>query len=152
MKKQEFIELVNSKLKLIRVENNLSQDKMSEIIGLSKKTLVEIKKGRRTLTWSGAVCVVTLFEQSYTVQMTFGDDVNEIIKTIAFTHYNTNFPKKLGGKMWWRQIKELNGYQIQQNILSQHYRILDKKDRRICHSFDLDEIEQRFIEMAKTSQ
>ena len=44
MNKQEFIELVNSKLKLIRVENDLSQDKMSEIIGLSKKTLVEIEK------------------------------------------------------------------------------------------------------------
>lgn len=152
MNKQEFIELVNSKLKLIRVENDLSQDKMSEIIGLSKKTLVEIEKGRRTLTWSGAVCVVTLFEQCDTVQMTFGDDVNEIIKTIAFTHYSTNFPKTLGGKVWWRQIKELNGYQIQQNILSQHYRILDKEDRRICHSFDLDEMEQRFMEMVKTSQ
>lgn len=152
MDKQSFIELVNSKLKLIRVENNLSQDKMSEIIGLSKKTLVEIEKGRRTLTWSGAVCVVTLFEQCDTVQMTFWDDVNEIIKTIAFTHYNTNFPKTLGGKVWWRQIKESNGYQIQQNILSQHYRILDKEDRRICHSFDLDEIEQRLMEMAKASQ
>ncbi len=60
MDKQEFIGLVNSKLKLIRVESDLSQDKMSEIIGLSKKTLVEIEKGRRTLTWAGAVCVVTL--------------------------------------------------------------------------------------------
>lgn len=152
MDKLEFIELVNSKLKLIRVESDLSQDKMSEIIGLSKKTLVEIEKGRRTLTWAGAVCVVTLFEQSDTVQMTFGDDVNEIIKTIAFTHYNTNFPKTLGGKVWWRQIKELNGYKIQQNILSQHYRILDAEDHRICHSFELDEIEERFTEMAKTSQ
>jgi hypothetical protein len=113
---------------------------------------VEIEKGRRTLTWTGAVCVVTLFEQSDTVQMTFGDDVNEIIKTIAFTHYNTNFPKTLGGKLWWRQIKEVNGYKIQQNVLSQHYRILDKEDRRICHSFELDEIEERFMEMTKTSQ
>ena len=47
MDKQEFIELVNSKLKLIRVENDLSQEKMSEVIGLSKKTLVEIEKGRK---------------------------------------------------------------------------------------------------------
>lgn len=44
MDKQEFIGLVNSKLKLIRVESDLSQDKMSEIIGLSKKTLVELKR------------------------------------------------------------------------------------------------------------
>lgn len=47
MDKQEFIELVNSKLTLIRVENDLSQEKMSEVIGLSKKTLVEIEKGRK---------------------------------------------------------------------------------------------------------
>ncbi|MEH6978511.1 MULTISPECIES: helix-turn-helix transcriptional regulator [Bacillus] len=152
MDKQAFIEMVNAKLKLIRVENDLSQDKMAEIIGLSKKTLVEIEKGRRTLTWSGAVCVVTLFEHSETIQMTFGDDVNEIIKMIAFSHYDMSFPKTLGGKVWWRQIKELNGYKIQQNILSQHYRILDAEDCRVCSSFELDEIEKRFTEVTKLSQ
>ena len=150
MDKQEFIQLVNKKLKLIRIENDLSQDKMSEIIGLSKKTLVEIEKGRRSLTWTGAVCVVTLFEDSDIIQMTFGDDINEIIKTIAFTHYNNSSSKTLGGKLWWRQIRELNGYKIQQNILSQHYRILNKENHRICSSFELDEIEKRFIEVTKS--
>ncbi|MBJ8099759.1 helix-turn-helix transcriptional regulator [Bacillus cereus group sp. N11] len=149
MNKQEFIQLVNEKLKLIRIENDLSQDKMSEIIGLSKKTLIEIEKGRRSLTWTGAVCVVTLFEDSDIVHMTFGDDINEIIKTIAFTNYNNSFPKTLGGKLWWREIKELNGYKIQQNILSQHYRILNKENHRICSSFELNELEKRFIEITK---
>ncbi|PFI22458.1 helix-turn-helix transcriptional regulator [Bacillus cereus] len=152
MDKQEFIQLVSRKLKLIRIENDLSQDKMSEVIGLSKKTLVEIEKGRRTLTWTGAVCVVTLFEDSDIIQMTFGDDINEIIKTIAFTHYNNSSSKTLGGKLWWRQIRELNGYKIQQNILSQHYRILNKENHRICSSFELDEIEKRFIEVTKSLQ
>lgn len=149
MDKQEFIQLVNEKLKLIRIEKDLSQDKMSEIIGLSKKTLIEIEKGRRSLTWTGAVCVVTLFEDSDIVHMTFGDDINEIIKTIAFTNYNSSFSKTLGGKLWWREIKELNGYKIQQNILSQHYRILNKENHRICSSFELNEIEKRFIEITK---
>ncbi|ALZ64591.1 hypothetical protein IEE_05288 [Bacillus cereus BAG5X1-1] len=149
MDKQEFIQLVNEKLKLIRIENDLSQDKMSEIIGLSKKTLIEIEKGRRSLTWTGAVCVVTLFEDSDIVHMTFGDDINEIIKTIAFTNYNNSFPKTLGGKLWWRELKELNGYKIQQNILSQHYRILNKENHRICSSFELNELEKRFIEITK---
>uniref|UniRef100_UPI00402A8C61 helix-turn-helix transcriptional regulator n=1 Tax=Bacillus sp. DX2.2 TaxID=3073452 RepID=UPI00402A8C61 len=152
MDKQEFIQLVNEKLKLIRIENDLSQDKMSEVIGLSKKTLVEIEKGRRSLTWTGAVCVVTLFEDCDIIQMTFGDDINEIIKTIAFTHYNNSSSKTLGGKLWWRQIRELNGYKIQQNILSQHYRILNKENHRICSSFELDEIEKRFIEVTKSLQ
>ncbi|MGH0432063.1 helix-turn-helix transcriptional regulator [Bacillus hominis] len=152
MDKQEFIQLVNKKLKLIRIENDLSQDKMSEVIGLSKKTLVEIEKGRRSLTWTGAVCVVTLFEDSDIIQMTFGDDINEIIKTIAFTHYNNSSSKTLGGKLWWRQIRELNGYKVQQNIISQHYRILNKENHRICSSFELDEIEKRFIEVTKSLQ
>lgn len=150
MDKQEFIQLVSGKLKLIRIENDLSQDKMSETIGLSKKTLVEIEKGRRSLTWTGAVCVVTLFEDSDIIQMTFGDDINEIIKTIAFTHYNNSFAKTLGGKLWWRQIRELNGYKIQQNILSQHYRILSEENHRIYSSFELDEIEKRFIEVTNS--
>lgn len=150
MNKLEFIQLVNEKLKLIRIESDLSQDKMSEIIGLSKKTLVEIEKGRRSLTWTGAVCVVTLFEDSEIVHLTFGDDINEIIKTIAFTHYNNSSSKTLGGKLWWRQIKVLNGYTIQQNILSKHYRILNKENYRICSSFEFDEIKKRLVEVAKS--
>ncbi|MBJ7986912.1 MULTISPECIES: helix-turn-helix transcriptional regulator [Bacillus] len=152
MDKQKFVTLVNTKLKIVRIENDLSQDKMSETIGLSKKTLVEIEKGRRTLTWTGAVCVVTLFEHSETIQTTFGNDVNEIIKMIAFTHHDTSFPKTLRGKVWWRQIKELNGYKIQQNIFSQHYRILDPENCRICNSFELDEIEKKFTEVTTPSQ
>ncbi|MDZ7543897.1 transcriptional regulator, partial [Clostridium perfringens] len=128
----------------------LSQDKMSEMIGLSKKTLVEIEKGRSTLTWAGAVCVATVFEHSEIIQMTFGDDVNEIIKTIAFKHYTNSFPRTLGGKVWWRELRELDGFKIQQNVLSQHYRILDKENCRVCSSFELDEIERRFTEMTQS--
>ncbi|MFE8095850.1 transcriptional regulator, partial [Bacillus toyonensis] len=69
-----------------------------------------------------------------------------------FTHYNNSSSKTLGGKLWWRQIRELNGYKIQQNILSQHYRILNKENHRICSSFELDEVEKRFIEVTKLLQ
>ncbi|MGE7915116.1 helix-turn-helix transcriptional regulator [Lysinibacillus xylanilyticus] len=147
MDKIEFIDLINNKLKLIRIENNFSQEKMSEIVGISKKTLIEIEKGRSSLTWAGAVCIATLFDHSEIIQMTFGEDVNEVIKTVAFTHYDTILPKTLGGRVWWRELRELNGYKIQQNILSQHYRILDEENHRICCSFELDEIELRFKEI-----
>ncbi|MGE7024423.1 helix-turn-helix transcriptional regulator [Solibacillus cecembensis] len=147
MDKKKFIDSINNKLKLIRIENNYSQEKMSEIVGISKKTLIEIEKGRSSLTWAGAVCIATLFEHSEIIQMTFGGDVNEVIKTVAFTHYEPSLPKTLGGKVWWRQFREFNGYKIQQNILSHHYRILDEEDRKICSSFELDEIELRFKEI-----
>ena len=55
MERAEFISLMNSKIKLIRTEYDLTQEKMAEAIGLSKKTLVEIEKGRNSLSWSAAV-------------------------------------------------------------------------------------------------
>ncbi|WP_083446173.1 helix-turn-helix domain-containing protein [Viridibacillus arvi] len=94
------------------MENNFTQEKISGIVGLSKKTLIEIEKGRSSLTWAGAVCIATIFEHSEVIQTTFGGD------------------------------------KIQQNIISQHHRILDKENHRICCSFELDEIELRFKEIA----
>ncbi len=49
MEKQEFIKLMDEKIKLIRTEYGLTQEKMSEILGISKKTLVEIEKSRKSL-------------------------------------------------------------------------------------------------------
>ncbi len=147
MTKNEFIIILNDKMKLIRTEYDYTQDKMAEILGMSKKTLVEIEKGRSTLTWSGAISVVVLFPNSEIIQMIFGDDALDIIKTIAFTSYSENFPETMGGKIWWRLIKEEFGYKIQQNIISQHYRLLDSNNRRICSSTDLNYVSKRLAEM-----
>ena len=45
MKREEFIKTVSSKLKLIRTEYGITQEAMSEMLGISKKTLVETEKG-----------------------------------------------------------------------------------------------------------
>ncbi|MGI6451381.1 MAG: helix-turn-helix transcriptional regulator [Desulfitobacteriia bacterium] len=147
MTKNDFIQNINEKIKLIRTEKNYSQDKMAEILGISKKTLVEIEKGRSSFNWSGAVSVAALFNDSEIIQMLFGDDVLDTIKTIAFTSYNENLPKTMGGKIWWRLIAERDGFKIQQNVISQHYRLLDWENRRICSSMDLEYIEKRLSEM-----
>ena len=47
MKREEFIKAVSGKLKLIRTEYGITQEVMSEMLGISKKTLVETEKGRR---------------------------------------------------------------------------------------------------------
>lgn len=155
MTKDEFIKILNDKVKLIRTEYDYTQDKMAEILGISKKTLVEIEKGRSSLTWSGAISVVVLFNSSEIIQMIFGDDAPDIIKTIAFTNYTEslteNFPETMGGKIWWRLIKEEAGYKIQQNIISQHYRLLDGNNRRICSSNDLTYVSKRLAEMRQLS-
>ena len=48
----------------------------------------------------------------------------------------------MGGRVWWKEITSKDGYRIQQNIISAHYRILDSKDRRLISSFSLDEIRE----------
>lgn len=150
MTKREFIQTINEKVRLIRADQDYTQDKMAEILGISKKTLVEIEKGRSSFTWSGAIAVAVLFQHSQIIQMVFGDDTLDIIRTLALTNYNENlhdFPETMGGRIWWRLIKEQAGYKLQQNIISQHYRLLDGKNRRICSSTDLAYINKRLEEM-----
>jgi len=150
MTRLDFIEIASGKLKLIRIEGRYTQDKMAEILGISKKTLVQVEKGRSTLGWAGAVTLCTIFRSSEILEMTFGGDTQDIILSLAFTDYESN-EKTLGGKVWWINIKVTNEFRIQQNIISEHYRILDGRDRRICSSFDYDYIKKRFQELSEDS-
>lgn len=147
MKRAEFIQKVNEKLKLIRIESNYTQDKMADILGISKKTLVQIEKGRGTLGWPGAVSVCTIFRNSEILDMTFGGEPQDIILSLAFTDYESN-EKTLGGKVWWSNISSTDKFRVQQNIISGHYRILDCEDRRLCSSFDREYIKERLKELS----
>jgi len=148
MTRLDFIKIASEKLKLIRSERGYTQDKMAEILGISKKTLVQIEKGRSTLGWAGAVTLCTIFKNSEVLEMTFGGDPQDIILSLAFTDYESN-EKTMGGKVWWININLTDEFRIQQNIISEHYRILDNQDRRICSSFDYDYIKQRLQELTK---
>ena len=64
MQKDEFIAEMNHQVKLVRTEYGLTQDAMAKALGLSKKTLVEIEKGRSTLGWMGAVAFSSIFSAS----------------------------------------------------------------------------------------
>lgn len=147
MSREEFIEMISNKLKLIRSEKNFTQDKMAEILGLSKKTLVQIEKGRSSLGWSGAVVVCSLFEDSEILQMMLGGEPKDLMLSLAFTNYETNYQTTMGGRVWWRDLEGSAGYKIQQNIVTGHYRILDNRNRRVCSSFDLAGVKQRFAEL-----
>ena len=146
MDRNEFIEHCNDKLKLIRTEYGYSQDKMSVIMGMSKKTLVEIEKGRSTLGWSGSVTLCTIFQNSEIISATFGGKPTDIIMALAFNGKEPYeiYKKTLGGKVWWQDIENGKNGKIQQNIISRHYRILDNDDRRVCSSFDFEEIKEIF--------
>lgn len=147
MTRLDFVKKASEKLKLIRIENQFTQDKMADILGISKKTLVQIEKGRSTLGWAGSVTLCTIFRNSEILEMTFGGDPQDIILSLAFTDYDSK-EKTMGGKVWWINIKATDEFRIQQNIVSEHYRILDGQDRRICSSFDYEFIKTRLQELS----
>ena len=141
MTREELITKVNGRLKLVRTEYGLTQDKMAAILGISKKTLVESEKGRRSLGWTETVALTSIFAHSSILKDALGEDFNEMISALALEGVEISYPPTMGGKVWWREIKSAGGYRIQQNLISKHYRLLDEKDRRLISSFDLKEVE-----------
>lgn len=148
MNREEFVDKVNSKLKLVRTEYNLTQDKMAAILGISKKTLVESEKGRRSLGWTESVALVTIFAGSTILRDTLGEDCREMVAALALEDIKIVYPSTMGGKIWWRDIRKEDGYRIQQNVISNHYRLLDPKDRRLVSSFKLKDVEE-YLEVVK---
>ncbi|WP_342430149.1 helix-turn-helix domain-containing protein [Neobacillus sp. FSL H8-0543] len=149
MKREEIIRLVSDKLRLIRTEAGYTQDKMAEIIGVSKKTLVQIEKGRVLAGWSTVVSIVALFRETETVQFLFGNEPLEVLETVAREGIDYRRMKTLGGRIWWKDLTRKNNFILQQNILSKHFRILDNKNHRIYSSFDEKMTKIRFKELTK---
>lgn len=147
--RDEIIMQVSEKLRLIRTEVGYTQDKMADIIGVSKKTLVQIEKGRVLANWSTVVSICALFRETETVQFLFGNEPLEVLETVAREGIDIRKSKTLGGRVWWRVVSKKNGYILQQNILSKHFRILDEENYRIFSSVDEKVSKQRFKEFAK---
>lgn len=141
MERKQFINLMDEKLKLIRTEYGLSQDKMAAILGISKKTLIEIEKDRKSLGWTNSVALASIFSDSTIIRDAIGEDVSGFIIALAFRNMEVDYPKTWGGKVWWKTITENRGYRIQQNMFSRHYRLLDQENRRMYASFSLTETE-----------
>lgn len=142
MTKKEFIEKIDAYLKDVRKEYGFTQEKMAAALGISKKTLVEIEKGRRTLGWTGAVALAVVCGESVILQTEFGGEMSELITALAFADTPPHRFKTLGGKVWWRDVLQKGGFRLQQNILSGHYRLLDRGDCRVMSSFHREEAEE----------
>ncbi len=146
--RQQVIQLISSKMRLIRLERNYSQDIMADVIGISKKTLVQIEKGRTLSSWTNVIAVCALFRDSEILQSTLGDEPLEIIETIAHNGIDRPKDKSMGGKVWWKDIYQKGDYRLQQNMISQHYRILDGENYRFYSSFEEDEAIIRLNELS----
>ena len=136
MTREEIIELMAEKWKLVRVEADYTQDKMADIIGISKKTLVQIEKGRILPSWTAIIAVCALFSTSATLQNAFGGEPMEVIETVARESIDYRKEKTMGGKIWWKTLGNERDIILQQNIISKHFRIIDADHFRLYSSFD----------------
>ncbi|TDL78641.1 helix-turn-helix transcriptional regulator [Peribacillus frigoritolerans] len=151
MKKHELTATLSKKMLLIRTESRYTQEEMAEVLGLSKKTLVQIEKGRQEASWSTIVALCALFRHSSVLQQTTGGDPLDILQLLAHQKMETRKEKTLGGKIWWKDIHQIEGFKLQQNIISFHFRIIDEYDYRWCSSFDRTEMEKKLSELTDRS-
>lgn len=147
MTREQFVTEMDHQVKLVRTEYGFTQDIMAKVLGMSKKTLVEIEKGRTSLGWTGAVALCTIFSDSQVLSGLLGGEAGDMIRALAFQDLKPVYPKTMGGKVWWRFVETYGPYTIQQNLISQHYRALDREDGRVCSSFELEEIRSRLAEL-----
>jgi hypothetical protein len=88
------------------------------------------------------VALVTIFQSSTILQNSFGGDPVGVVAALSFEDVEVTYPTTMGGRVWWKEIKKKDGYRIQQNIISSHYRLLDGEDHRLISSFDLNEVKE----------
>ena len=86
--------------------------------------------------------MASIFDNSTVLQDSLGDDFKDMVSALALQDVDVMYPSTMGGKIFWRDIKNNGRYRIQQNIISGHYRLLDAQDRRIFVSFHLYKIEE----------
>jgi len=145
--KDKAVEIISAKIRLIRLENRYSQEKMADILGISKKTLVQIEKGRVLAGWSISVVICSLFRGSEVLQSVLGEDPLEVIETIAHNRIDKPKDKTIGGRIWWKEVDKKGSFQLQQNLVSKHYRIIDEQQYRWFSSFDKQEASIRLNEL-----
>lgn len=68
--------------------------------------------------------------EAFSLGAEVSDELMKIIKSESSLP-NIPFPT-MGGLVFWRNIAEFNGWKFQQNMITQHARILDSDDVRIA--------------------
>ena len=147
MVKAAFVQDMDRMVKLVRTEYGFTQEAMAKALGLSKKTRVEIEKGRSSLGWMGAVAFSSIFSGSQVLSGVLGGGAEDLVQALAFEELRPLYPRTMGGRVWWRTVENFGPYRIQQNLISFHYRALDEEDGRICSSFEIETVRQRLRQL-----
>ena len=137
---------------------------MAHELGISKKTLIGIEKGRSSLGWTGSAALCLLFGDSPTLRRELsGDPMRTAAElrghtppeppapTPAKGENNFAFPAPApdgapaaeappASSPLWRTVARLGRFTAEQNMISEHYRLLDPSGRRVFASFDYPEV------------
>ena len=111
-------------------------------------TIVEVM-GRNAGWLAGAAALAEIFSDSSVLQNALGGEMSDLVKALAFDDTTVNFRQTHGGKVWWKQIEETDKWKIQQNYISQHYRLLTAGNRCVYSSFHLEKVRQAAEEYEK---
>lgn len=163
MDKNTLIATCDRELRLLRSEFGMTQDDMARELGISKKTLVGIEKGRSSLGWTGSAALCLLFGDSQTLRRELEGDPADMaaglrehrpperdggIKKAPAEHLETaeaalsaDTPDAGASSPLWRYVGAPFGIRAEQNLISEHYRLTDAGGRRLFASFDYAEIE-----------
>ena len=83
--REELTVAVSNSLRSIRQETKLTQEELANILGISKNTIVNIEKKDSTLSWPLVISIVTLFNQTPTIQEIIkGESFIEVIAYCSF--------------------------------------------------------------------
>ncbi len=145
MDKVSLISLISSNFKVIRSESDLSQNEMAEQLGISKKTLIEIEKGRTKASWTVVVAVSSIFSNSRILRNLLGDKPYELVKLIV--NANDESLDVHHDKLFWNLYLDEEDFIIYKNIICEHYKIEDSKHRRIFSSFSIKETMDKLEEL-----
>lgn len=140
MTKQELVSIISNNLKMLRAECDYSQQTMANAIGISKKTLIQIEKGRLTIGWTGACAVCSVFRSSKILRMTLGDEPPALAEALAHKYSYVYDENEARSTLFWDVLQDNGRYAIQRNIISEHYKITDKDGKRLFSSFDEEKI------------
>ncbi|MFC7684864.1 helix-turn-helix transcriptional regulator [Ureibacillus sp. GCM10028918] len=150
MDRDFIIHIVSENLRVIRKESHYTQDKMAEIVGVSKKHIIQIEKGRALADWTTTIAICAIFRESTLLHKHFGGDPIEVIELTVQDVTIRPQEKTLGGHVMWKNIIEHKGFKLQRNLISKHFRILDEENYRLYSTFDEEVAHEMWKDIEKT--
>ena len=150
MDRDFIIQIISENLKNLRRESHYTQDKMAEIVGVSKKSIIQIEKGRVLADWTTTIAICAVFRESMILHKIFGGDPLEIIEMTVQDVNIRPQEKTMGGHIMWKNITVYKGFKLQRNVISKHFRILDEENYRLISTFNEEVAHEMWQDIQKT--